>query len=155
MKQIVMKLFLSIIMILGLIFTIRFIYQDNLATSDGSIHLIILDIDETVLFDGDLAFFEGDSFFDILNRNFLVTCANQNYQIDSGCEYTFNSFAYKGKVILGIKNEDFDIITDWYHSFLAIEVNKGNGYYLATEGVSNIKFNDQDLFKISVRNPMG
>jgi hypothetical protein len=155
MKKIALKLFLSVIMILGLIFTIRFIYQDNLATGDGTIYLIILDIDETILFDGELEYFEGDSFFDILNRNFDLSCANQNYQVDLTCEYTFNSFAYKGKVLLGIKNEDFDIVTDWYNLFLAIEIDKGNGYYLATEGVSNIKFSDKDSFRISVRNPMG
>jgi len=155
MKNIVYKILLSIIMILGLIFTIQLMYEDNKATSDGTIYLTILDIDDQIKFEGELEFFEGDSFYDILKRNFTLTCANQNYQQDSTCEYQFNSILYKGKVILGIQNEDFLLITNWYQRFLAIEIDKGNGFYLATESVSNIKFSDKDHFKIQVRNAMG
>ncbi len=152
MKNIVIKIIISIVIIVAVLFAIRFFSEDNTSMSDGVIHLYIIDSDDHIVFDDELEFFEGDTFYDILDRNFNLTCANGSYQPDETCSYQFQSFGYQGMVVLGIKNDDFEVITDWTNSFLLIEKHDGDQYRLTTLGVSHIDFNNQDRFKIIVKN---
>jgi len=152
MKNLIIKILISVVAMVAVFFAIKFFTNENLALTQGSIHLLIEDKEGLVLFDDELTFYEGDSFYDILNRNFDLTCANGSYQADETCSYEFQSFGFQGKVILGIKNEDFEIISDWTNSFLSIEKFDGDTFRLSTLGVSNLEFEDNDRFKISLKN---
>ncbi len=152
MKNLVIKSIVSVVIIIAVFFAIQFFTDENLSLTGGSIQLVIVDQEGTTVFDDELLFYEGDSFYDILNRNFELTCANGSYQADETCSYDFQSFGFQGKVILGIKNDDFLVMSDWTNSFLSIEKYNGEVYQLTTLGVSNIEFMDQDQFKISLKN---
>lgn len=152
MKNLVIKIIFSVVIIIAVFFAIRFFTNENLSLTEGSIQLTILDGEGEVVFDDELIFHEGDSFYDILERNFELTCANGSYQADETCTYEFQSFGFQGKVILGIENDEFSIISDWTNSFLAIEKYDGATYQLTTNGVSNLEFEDQDQFRISLKN---
>lgn len=152
MKNLVIKIIVSVVIIIAVFFAIQFFTDENLSLTSGSIQLVIVDQEGATVFDDELLFYEGDSFYDILNRNFELTCANGSYQADETCSYDFQSFGFQGKVILGIKNDDFLVMSDWTNSFLSIEKYNGEVYQLTTLGVSNIEFMDQDQFKISLKN---
>ena len=77
---------------------------------------------EEVIFHEILPFQENESFFEILNDRFTLTCANQFYQPDDTCSFKFNVMGQENHVILGIKSDDFEVITDWDNTFLNIEV---------------------------------
>ncbi len=126
----------------------RLLFVDNRASDEGTIHLELIDDEGTIVFSETLSFQEGDTFFDILNRHFDVTCANQSYEADPSCEYTFSSFAFQGKVILGISGEDFSLMSDWSNTFLAFYVKHEDAFVLSTSGPSQIPFDDGDEFQI-------
>ena len=152
MRNLVIKIIVSVVIIIAVFFAIEHFTDENLSLTEGSIHLVIVDQEGITVYDDELLFYEGDSFYDILDRNFELTCANGSYQADETCMYEFQSFGFQGKVILGIKNDDFLIISDWTNSFLSIEKYNDDQYQLTTLGVSNIEFKDQDQFKISLKN---
>jgi len=152
MKNLIIKIIVSVVFIIAVFFTIKLFASENLSLTAGSIQLTIVDDQGVIVFEDDLAFYKGDSFFDILNRNFDLTCANGSYQVDEDCTYEFQSFGFQGKVLLGIKNDDFQVMSNWTNTFLSIEKYDGEAYKLTTVGVSNISFNDQDQFKISLKN---
>jgi hypothetical protein len=152
MKNLITKILISVVLMIAVFFAIKYFTNENLSETNGSIHLLIENGDGLVMFDDDLSFYEGDSFYDVLDRNFDLTCANGSYQADESCTYEFQSFGFQGKIILGIKNENFEIISDWTNSFLSIEKYDGQTYRLSTLGVSNLEFKDQDQFKISLKN---
>ncbi len=151
MKTTVLKIVVSIIVVLITAILVHVLSVSNQATSDGSLRITIVDDNGQTVFNGDVSYFENDSFFDVLQREFELTCASSSYQADASCSYDFQNFAYEGKILLGIANDDFNIQTDWSHSFLAFELFDGSDFYLATQGVSRIEFSNQDQIRISVR----
>jgi len=152
MKNLVVKIIVSVVLIITVFFTIEFFANENLSLTSGSIHLTIVDDQGIVVFDDELTFDEGDSFFDILYRNFDLTCANGSYQADEACTYDFQSFGFQGKVLLGIKNDDFEILSNWTNTFLSIEKYDGEAYKLTTVGVSNVSFGNHDKFRLTLKN---
>lgn len=155
MNKTATKILISVVSILVVLVLIRLIVPINTADSDGKIYLIILDSHEAIVFEGELSYLENDTFYDILDRHFELTCANQSYQADPTCGFSFQNFTHQGKVILGIKGDTFEVMTDWHQSFLAFEYELNDAFVLATQGPSNMPFNDQERFRISVRNPWG
>lgn len=151
MKTTALKIVVSIIVVLTSAILVHFLTVSNQASSDGSLRIIIVDENGSTVFDDDVIFKENDNFYDVLQREFDLTCASSSYQPDATCSYDFQSFTAEGKILLGIANDDFDVITDWSLSFLAFELFDGTDYYLATQGVSNIEFHDQDQIRISFR----
>ena len=149
MKHLQLKILITAIVILISVVVIRLFVFDNTTDDEGSIHLIITGIDDEILFDGDLSYQEGDHFYTILDRHFDLTCATATYQPDDDCSYNFNSILYQGKVILGIKGETFDLMTNWSDTFLSFYYFVGEEKKLATVGPSNIAFKDGDKFMIS------
>jgi hypothetical protein len=152
MKNLVIKMIVSLVLIIAVFFAIRLFATENLSLTAGTIQLTIVDDQGVIVFEDDLAFYKGDSFYDILNRQFDLTCANGSYQVDETCTYEFQSFGFQGKVLLGIKGDDFEVMSNWTNTFLSLEKYDGKAYKLTTVGVSNISFNDQDRFKISLKN---
>jgi hypothetical protein len=157
-KLITAKTLMSIIALFVALSAIGMMVAQNRAKTDGDIHLIIENIEGQIVFEGDLSFYEGDSFYDILERHFTLTCANAQYQADSTCQYEFvlgpslpGAQAQKDRVILGIQHDDFNIQTNWTQSFLAFLVYQESDYVLATQGPSNLAFEDQGKYKISAR----
>ncbi|MDI6453347.1 hypothetical protein [Peloplasma aerotolerans] len=155
MKKLAIKAIVSIVSIAIVFVAIRLLSNNHEADDDGFVHLTIVDGSGITVFEDDIEFFEGETFFDILSRSFDLTCANASYQPDPECLYTFQGFGYQGKAILGISSDHFTIITDWYTSFLAFEQHNGETYYISTSGPSHLPFNDGDKIRISVQDPWG
>ncbi len=149
MKHLQLKILITAIVIMVSLVVIRLFVFDNKASDEGTIYLTITGQDDEVLFDGALTYQEGDNFYDILNRHFDLTCATQTYQADPECVYTFDSILYQGKVILGIKGQDFDLMTNWTNTFLSFYYYVGEEKKLATVGPSQLAFKDGDKFMIS------
>lgn len=147
-KHLWIKLILTLAILGAAVIVGRLLWIENIATDEGEIHLEILDQEGIVVFDEMLTYHEGDTFFDVLNRHFDLTCANQSYAADETCSYTFSSFAFEGKVILGISGEGFTLSSDWLNTFLAFYVKHEDAYVLSTLGPSQIPFEDQDEFRI-------
>ncbi|MFP4178052.1 MAG: hypothetical protein ACLFTZ_04730 [Acholeplasmataceae bacterium] len=151
MKRTVIKITISaVVLALSYLFITVFMV-DNQAETDGTIGVEIVDQDGTTVFTDDLDYRKGDTFFDVLDRRFDLTCASRTYQPDPTCSHTFNRITHQGHVILGIEGDDFDLMTDWRHTFLAIELFDGERYVFATESVSNLPYEDHAGVRISVR----
>jgi hypothetical protein len=149
MKSIILKIVVSIIVVsLAAILTYQ-LRESNLASTDGSVQIIIVDDNGNIVFDQNVIYMKDDNFFDVLNRQFDLTCATSNYGTDDSCTYDFSGFAYQGKVLLGIKGDGFTVQTDWSNSFLKFETFGEDDYHLATQGVSNIEFSNHDKIRIS------
>lgn len=155
MKKIVPRIIISAIIVLIAIILVRALTPDHTASSDGNVRVIIIDLDESTVFDGEIPFQAGDNFFDVLNRSFSLICAASDYSADPTCSYTFSNFGNASKVLLGISNNDFSILTDWTNTFLQFELYDGVNYYLATNGVSQIDFADHDIIRISAQAVLG
>lgn len=151
MKTNVLKIVVSVIVVLTAAILVHFLSVTNQASSDGTLRIVIVDENGETVFNDDVIFRENDTFYDVLQREFELTCASSSYQSDASCSYDFPSFASEGKILLGIANDDFNVQTDWSNSFLAFELFNGTDYYLATQGVTNIEFHDQDQIRISFR----
>ncbi|PKK96720.1 MAG: hypothetical protein CVV58_04940 [Tenericutes bacterium HGW-Tenericutes-3] len=149
MKSTILKIVVSVIVVsIAAIFTYQ-LRVSNQATTNGSLEIVIIDQQGNEVFNDEISYEIDDSFFDILNRNFELTCATASYGRDETCSYNFTGFAYEGKVLLGIKNDDFTVQTNWSTSFLKFEIYDENGYHLTTQGVSHIEFSNHDKIRIS------
>ncbi len=156
MKKTAIKILITVVVLVLSYLFITVFMVDNQAERDGEIDLEILDSDDTLLYTGDLVYKKGDTFFDVLDRHFDLTCATRTYQPDPTCSYTFHGYtfhgiAYQGHVLLGLEGDDFALMTDWRHTFLAIELFDGETYDFATEGISNVPYEDYVGVRITVR----
>ncbi|MBE0700724.1 MAG: hypothetical protein IH571_03460 [Acholeplasmataceae bacterium] len=150
MKSILTKIIISMVAIGIALFVLHFLNQNHQAEEDGFVNVIIENESQEVVFDDMLAFLKGDTFFDVLDRTFTLTCASATYQPDATCSHTFG-IPVQGKILLGVQSESFVIITDWTHTFLAFEIFEGTSFHFASQGVSQLPFKDGDIIKISVR----
>ena len=149
MKTIYLKIALTVIvLLLGYLF-IKLVYDNNLTQTAGYIELFIVDQNEIEVYHDTIAYQENQTFFDVLNENFELTCANRNYEPDETCSYEFKTLL-SYHVILGIKNEDFSILTDWSNTFIKIYVFDGTTYIESTVGVDGVNLNQIDSIKLVV-----
>ena len=102
----------------------------------GEIQFELIDENDEVKINENLIFYEEDTLFTVLNRNYRVVCADQNYQPDSTCSHKFIG----GRVILEIE----DVSSNWTNTVLTIYINDS----LAVESVSKIRLNDGDKITI-------
>lgn len=151
MKKTVIKIIITGVVLALSYLLITVFMVDHQAAADGTITLEIMDLDETVLYAGDLDYEKGETFFDVLDRHFDLICANRSYQPDPTCSYAFHGSLYEGYVILGIEHDDFAVTTDWRHTFLFIELFDGETYVTATESISNVPYEDYEGVRITVR----
>ena len=121
---------------------------DGKTEDDGTIELTIMDNDNIVVFNESLTYKEGQSFFDVLNENFELTCANRLYKEDPTCSYKFSVMQYKNHVILGIKSNSFEIVTDWDNTFLKIEFYDGNTYVKSNVGFDYVDLEENKKIRI-------
>lgn len=137
MRTIALKIIASLIVIAIAIFLVQYFYRQSQASEDGSFHLIIMDENETIVFEGDIEFYQGEIFYETLERNFdLIT----------------QPPTFMGIVILGIENDQFSVLTNFTDQFLAIEVFDGTEYRKTAEGAVLIEPVDGDMFRIRVEN---
>ncbi len=155
MKGIALRIVVSIIIVISTVLLVNTLTEHNHAEENGQVRIIIVDENDITVFDDNISFEKGDDFFDVLNRSFDLTCATSSYQPDTTCSYSFDNLAYNGKVLLGISNSEFNILTNWSDSFLAFEVYDEPDFYLSTQGVSNIEFKDGDQIRIVVKSVLG
>lgn len=151
MKKLSTKIIVSILMIILAWVIIRFLIPQDETMDSGDITIQIYNEDSELVYEGSHAFQKDMYLYDVLDASFDLTCGNQSYQADSTCSYTFTSFAYQGKIILGISNDDFSIISNWTDTFLAIEYFDANTFVLSQKGPSHIALKDGDIIRISVR----
>lgn len=146
-KPITKLLVSGVVVILALV-SLVFLRPNNSAKGDGSFKLIIIDLKDDYLFEDDLIFFKDESFYDVLKRNFEIICADRNYNPDCECSYEFNLITHKERVVLGIKDDSFELITSWQNDFLAFYEQIDDNLVLLNYGVNNISFYDDDIFVI-------
>jgi hypothetical protein len=151
MKKLAVKFIVSIFALASVFTAIKLLQSNHLSETPGEINITFTDASGAVVFDEWIAYEEGMTFFDLLNAHFDLTCANALYQADDTCGYTFSSFGSSDKVILGIKGETFELMTDWQHTYLSIYKWNGSEYRLTSQGVMQLAFKDQDRIKISVQ----
>lgn len=151
MKKLAVKFIVSIFALASVFTAVRLLQTNHVAKSAGEVRLILADIKGDIVYDEWIVFEEGMTFFDVLQANFDITCANASYQSDESCNYIFSSFGSSDKVILGIKGETFELVTDWQHTYLSIYIWDGSTYRLATQGVMQLNYQDQDRIKITVQ----
>ena len=60
-----------------------------------------------------------------------------------------------GKIILGVKGDTFEIMTDWDKTYLAIQVYDNSSYRLTTKGVSGYTLKDGEKIRIIVTKVSG
>ncbi len=102
----------------------------------GEIQFELIDENDQILIDDRLTFYEEDTLFTLLNRNYSIVCADQNYQPDPSCSHTFIG----GRIILAIEGLE----SNWTDTVLTIYINDS----LALEGVSKITLEDEDKITI-------
>jgi hypothetical protein len=149
MKKIILKIVLTIAALLLGYIVINVIMGDGKTDGDGSFELIILDDNQDVVYNEILNYEKDQTFFDVLNENFELTCANRLYEPDSTCSYKFTIMQYKNHIILGIKSDEFDIMTDWDNTFIKIEIYNGNEYVRSTIGFDYVDIEDNKKIRIS------
>lgn len=123
-----------IVVILG-IFIVSHLSKEEESDSDGYINFILLDENEIEVINTELPFYIGDSLFDVIDRNYDVSCADEFYNIDETCSYV----SVFGVAILSIE----DVKTDWNNNFLSLYQ---NGVY-ANKGVSTLSFESGDVIE--------
>jgi hypothetical protein len=151
MKKLAVKFIVSIFALASVFTAIRLLQTNHLTETSGEIQLILTDSSGIVVYDQWITYEEGMTFFDLLKSHFDITCANASYQADETCAYTFSSFGSSDKVILGIKGETFELMTDWQSTYLSIYKWDGSDYRLTPQGVMQLSFEDSDRIKISVQ----
>ncbi len=149
MKKIILKIILTLAALLLAYLIINVIMGDGTTDGEGSFELIILDINDEIVFDDELTYSEGQSFFDVLNENFELTCANKFYEPDDSCSYKFSIMQYKNHVILGIKSDVFDVMTDWDNTFLNIEIYIDDQYVKSTVGFDYVDIEENKKIRIT------
>jgi hypothetical protein len=149
MKKIVIKIVLTLAALLLGYIVINVIMGDGKTDGDGSFELIILDSNQDVVYNEILNYEKDQTFFDVLNENFELTCANRLYEPDSTCSYKFTIMQYKNHIILGIKSDEFDIMTDWDNTFIKIEIYDGNEYVRSTIGFDYVDIEENKKIRIS------
>jgi len=135
MKGIALKFIVSLIVMSIAAFLVHYFFIQNQASNGGTFHLIIMDASEQIVYEGDLEFFEGDTFYDVLDRNF---------------ELTTQPPTFLGIVIIGIANDAFTILTNFTDDFLAIEVFEDGLYRKTAEGAVLIEPEDGQLYRLRV-----
>ena len=100
----------------------------------GSIQIIIVDQSGDYISNDTYYFEENDTLFGILDENYTLGCANNNYSITDDC-----SERMFGRVLLKIDS----IETDWFHYFIAIYINDE----YSTLGIDDIPLHDQDVYR--------
>lgn len=150
MKPIVLKIILTLAVLLFGFLVIEFVFDRDLIHEAGEVELIIMNENQEVLFHDFLAYEENESFFDVLNERFTLTCANQFYQPDDTCSFKFNVMGQENHVVLGIKSDDFEVITDWDNTFLNIEIYVDDTYVDANQGFDMIALDDVDKIRIVI-----
>lgn len=150
MKPIVIKIILTLAVLLFGFLVIEFVFDRDLIHEAGEVELIIMNENQEILFHDILAYEENESFFDVLNERFTLTCANQFYQPDDTCSFKFNVMGQENHVVLGIKSDDFEVITDWDNTFLNIEIYDNDTYIDANQGFDKILLDDVDKIRIVI-----
>lgn len=150
MKPIVIKIILTLAVLLFGFLVIEFVFDRDLIHEAGEVELIIMNENQEILFHDILAYEENESFFDVLNERFTLTCANQFYQPDDTCSFKFNVMGQENHVVLGIKSDDFEVITDWDNTFLNIEIYVDDTYVDANQGFDMIALDDVDKIRIVI-----
>jgi len=134
------KVALSILMIVSLVLVYIFLLDYHSDDKDintdivkGQITFKLYDEFDVIIIDDVLDYYDNDSLYTILQRNYQVVCANQFYQRDETCSYRF----INGYVILEIES----VVSNWYQTVLTLYINGVRANY----GVSLVDFKDGDL----------
>ncbi|MCD4827436.1 MAG: hypothetical protein K8Q99_06655 [Acholeplasmataceae bacterium] len=149
MKKTIIKIALTIAALLLAYLVINVIMGDGTTDDEGSFELVIVDVDNNIVFEDVLTYSEGQTFFDVLNENFELTCANKFYEADMSCSYKFSILQYKNHVILGIKSDVFEIVTDWDNTFLNIEIYIDDTYVKSTVGFDYVDIEENKKIRIT------
>lgn len=135
MNKILVKILISIFAAIALLL-VFFLMINRGSDSYGNIDFILYNENEEIVIEDQLSFNEGDTLFDVLNREYDLVCADSNYQRDETCSHQF----INGYVLLEIE----EVSSNWYDSVLSIYINGE----LANYGVSLIELEDGDLIEI-------
>lgn len=132
---------LTLIALLILIFAGWFFGRPFQAETSGSLTIILVDHEEEVRRDVTW-YHEGESLYDILSRNYEISCASPTYEPDPSCEPQIYS-EVTGRILLEIES----LKSNWKDTFIQIQINGMPAVY----GVDQVKFNDQDEIRLVLR----
>ncbi len=153
MKPLHLKIILTIVVLLLGYLIIDVVFDRNLIHEAGEIELIIVDEHQEIVYHNILPYEKDQTFFDLLNQKFTLTCANRFYNPDSTCSYEFNIMGQSNYVILGIKSDTFEIMTDWSKTFIKIEVYDGEKFIQATQGFNHLDISNFEKIRLIVDAP--
>lgn len=132
---------LTLIALLILLLAGWFFGRPFQAETPGSLTIILVDHEEEVRRDVTL-YHEGESLYDILSRNYEISCASPTYEPDPSCEPLMYS-EVTGRILLEIES----LKSNWKDTFIQIQINGIPAVY----GMDQVKFNDQDEIRLVLR----
>ncbi len=138
MRKIAYKFIISIMALAVVFVAIRLLNTPKKTDETGIIGLVIENETGDLIYEGELSFTPNDTLFSVLSLEFTLVCANRFYQEDSTCSHIFNVMGVKNRVLLGIKGQDFTLMTDWNTMFIRIDILQEGNYVPATQGVDQI-----------------
>ena len=150
MKKIYLKIILTVVVLILAYITVNAIMPDGVTDDAGEFELIIVDAANVIVYEDTLTYEKDQSFFDVLSKNFTLTCANIRYKEDPSCSYKFNIMSFENHVILGIKSDTFEIMTDWKNTFLLIEVYENEVYTRSSVGFDYIDLETNEKIRLRV-----
>ena len=130
MKKLVITI--SILVVAALSFFLSDYFRKNDET--GMITIIVVDEIGDIVHNEKYSFTEQDTLLGIMEEDFIVLCANNQYQADS-CD----TEAFIGHIILTID----DIETDWMNTYFAIYINDEYSNY----GIDDIPLVDGNVYR--------
>lgn len=128
---------LSILLLVGWFFGRSF-----QAETAGTLHLVLVNQSTEVRRD-EVAYYQGDSLYDVLDRQYTVRCADAAYQPTAACEPLAYS-EFTGRILLEVD----ELKSNWRDTFIQIQINGTPAVY----GVDQLRFNDQDEIRLVLRN---
>lgn len=130
MKKLIITI--SVLVVAVLSFFLSDLFRRNDET--GTITIIVVDEIGDVVHNNTYSFTEEDTLLGIMEENYAVFCANNQYQADS-CD----TEVFMGRVILAID----DVETDWLNTYLAIYINDEYSNY----GIDDILLEDGNVYR--------
>ncbi len=125
-KDLIIKIVVSIIIIIGSIFVVRFLLSEKETSDNGTITFQVIDKNETMVINDKLTFKKGDTTFKILNEHYNIRSSND----------------YGSTFIYDIE----DVKTDGFEYFFTLYVNGEMSMY----GIDQIELTDGMILCVKV-----
>lgn len=129
------KLFVTIV-VLSASAIAFFIIKPTLQNDyDGEITIIVVDQIGDIVSNQEISFVESDTLFQLLDDNYDIACANNQYQISDTCE----KLLFSSRVVLKID----EVETNWLDNYIGIYIDD----VYSTQGIDEIPLRDGATYR--------